>query len=210
MQTGPNMSCEIQAPFKILVYSGSASPRHDCVTSSQEFGCICTHLYGHTPKKTNQGQGLCIFPRIQTNCLFTSYCTVALVINPGNLLWHMNFFLRGITDWLLQPLYHLSCIPEQFRRHRLPLAIRPSSPHSESRHSSPTQIVAKYSIVQGARASRNNAWAWGKGKQREASYSTGWKPQVHYLPSSFFCKCERLNREGLELGKSEEQKLHIC
>lgn len=44
------------------------------------------------------------FTEFNQNCLFTSYYTVALVIKPGSLLLHMNFFLRGITDWLLRPL----------------------------------------------------------------------------------------------------------
>lgn len=43
------------------------------------------------------------FTEIKKKCLFTSYYTIALVIKAESLLLHMNFFIQGATDCLLQP-----------------------------------------------------------------------------------------------------------
>lgn len=108
------------------------------------------------------------FTEFNQNCLFTSYYTVlplyfllysSISNKTRELVITHEFLSTGHYRLAASASCCLSCIPEQFGRHRLALGICPSSRYSESQRGSPAQTAAKYSIALGVRASRNNTRA---------------------------------------------------
>lgn len=171
MQTGPRMLCEIQAPFCSSLFRHSVTQTWPCHFQSGTWVYVHTSVWTH-PKENKLGTETMHFSQNSNKLPLYLLLYSSISNKTRDLVTTHEFLSAGHYRLAASASYCLPCIPEQFRRHGLALGICPSSRYSESQHSSPAQTAAKYSVALSVRASRNNTRAWGKGKHRQAIYST--------------------------------------